>query len=1134
MDDDRANLLSAYSSSDIDLVISLIYAGASPFTTDDKGNTLFHLCCTNNTHGPRILQSIITASISITATPFLSVISSVNDDGNTPLHLACSNGLTECVQLLLSRSPLIFNVTDDMIQCITDAASWEIIQLLLMKITLRGLMDTCNKREHTRHYLRLFPKNNGYFHLSDGMTTLLHLVATSGDLEYFTATVSIGLDINCFDSEWYTPLHRAIEYGCVSIAKYLINQPNCLCETLSYKYTAPLHDAAGEYGAVSIVQCLVERGVDINVSSSTGAVTPLHCSCRWGHLSIVEYLTSLPQCNYTRDSWGRTGIHYAAEFGQAHVVKYLTEVRGYDINTEDSYGNTPLYMACYYDHLPVVEYLMSRPNCDINNNNNGSHPLIVATDKERLNIVKHLIDSKGCDINVREKTTESTPLHKACCNGSLLIVEYLISKPQCNVEARDIKGKQPLYYAICQGHKEIILLLSEKISMNGLSECIRLTEMQAQPEIIKILKNIYELLQGNSNSLLEACKLGQIDNVRHLVINKHCDINAKGSEGYTPLHYACEKGKYEIVKILTDRPECNVEAENSYGQDRPLHKACESGHVDIVHHLVIDKHCDINAKGSSGYTPLHYACEKGKYEIVKILTDRPECNVEAETSYGQDRPIHKACKSGHVDIVHHLVIDKHCDINAKGSSGYTPLHYACDNGKYEIVKILTDHPDCNIEAENIHKDRAVHVACESQHDTTDIVRHLVVDKHCDINAKRSRGYTPLHYACDNGKYEIVKILTDHPDCNIEAENIHKDRAVHVACESQHDTTDIVRHLVVDKHCDINAKRSSGYTPLHYACDNGKYEIVKILTDHPDCNIEAENIHKDRAVHVACESEHDTTDIVRHLVVDKHCDIYAKGSGGYTLLHYACDNGNLEIFKFLTDHPQCNVEAETSYGQDRPIHKACGSGHVDIVHHLVIDKHCDIYAKGSRGYTPLHYACEKGNLEIVKILTDRPECNVEAETSYGQDRPLHKACESGHVDIVHHLVIDKHCDINAKGSRGYTPLHYACEKGNLEIVKILTDRPECNVEAETSYRQDRPIHKAWESGHVDIVHHLVIDKHCDIYAKGSRGYTPLHYACEKGNLEIVKILTDRPECNVEAETSYGQLIDHYTKHVNQGT
>ncbi|XP_019850162.1 PREDICTED: ankyrin repeat and SOCS box protein 10-like [Amphimedon queenslandica] len=235
------DLFSAHSSGDIDRVISLIDAGASPFTTNDEGNTLFHLCCTNNTDGPRILGRLLTVIPSFS----VSLLFVNNNDGNKPLHLACSTGIIECVQLLLSRSPAtdnIFELTnnaglsplyyaskadhidivklavsgygpfsiDNIIKCIDDAASWQVIRLLLMKITLRDMMDTCNKHKHTQYLLRLFPMDNEYFQLNDGRTTVLHLAATSGNLEYFTTIVSLGFDINRLDSDGYTPLHRAI------------------------------------------------------------------------------------------------------------------------------------------------------------------------------------------------------------------------------------------------------------------------------------------------------------------------------------------------------------------------------------------------------------------------------------------------------------------------------------------------------------------------------------------------------------------------------------------------------------------------------------------------------------------------------------------------------------------------------------------------------------------------------------------------------------------------------------------------------------------------------------------------------------------------------------------------------------
>ena len=607
-----ADLFSAYCSDDSDRVISLISAGASPFTTNDEGNTLFHLCCTNNTDGPRILERLLI----VLAPSSVRVLYIVNNDGNTPLHLACINGIMECVALLLScslttvnrsifelsnnagLSPLYYASKagridivalavsgygplsiDNIIKCMDVAASWQIIRLLLLtKLTLRDMMDTCNKHEHTQHLLRLFPMNNEYFELSDGMTTVLHLAATSDDLEYFNTIVNLGFDINSLDSDGYTPLHRAIEYGCVSIAKYLISQPNCLCETLTKDNITPLHDAVRNY--LSIVQCLVERGVDVNI--------------------------------------------------------------------KDKYGNTPLYMACIYNHLPVVEYLTAQPNCNINSNNER-HPLIAAADKEHLEIVKHLIESSGCDINVREKGTGSTPLHKACYNGSLSIVEYLISKPQCDIEAIDNEGNQPLHYAARQGHKEIVSIIGTKVSQHSLSKCITSAKQLAEPDIMKLSIDHYE----DRISLINACESGNIGIVRHLVINKHCDVNAKGRNGYTPLHYACEKGHFEIVKFLINHSQCNIEAEDMYN-DRPLHKTCEFGNIDIVRHLVINKHCDVNAGGRLGYTPLHYACEGGHFEIVKFLTNHPQCNIEAK-NWLSKRPLQLAFDNNHMDIVEHLV-----------------------------------------------------------------------------------------------------------------------------------------------------------------------------------------------------------------------------------------------------------------------------------------------------------------------------------------------------------------------------------------------------------------------------------------------------------------------------------------------
>ena len=179
------------------------------------------------------------------------------------------------------------------------------------------------------------------------------------------------------------------------------------------------------------------------------------------------------------------------------------------------------------------------------------------------------------------------------------------------------------------------------------------------------------------------------------MIDKHCNVNAKGRNGYTPLHYSREKGHFEIVKFLTNHSQCNIEAEINFNV-RPLHKACASGNVDIVHHLVIDKHCDVNAKGRDGYTPLHYACENGSFEIVKIMTNHPQCNIEAENNSNK-RPLHLAFShiKTHMDIVDYLVDVKGCNTQGidRKATNFLHIHQTSGMALLRNVKcVLTGPP----------------------------------------------------------------------------------------------------------------------------------------------------------------------------------------------------------------------------------------------------------------------------------------------------------------------------------------------------------------------------------------------------------------------------------------------------------
>lgn len=87
---------------------------------------------------------------------------------------------------------------------------------------------------------------------------------------------------------------------------------------------------------------------------------------------------------------------------------------------------------------------------------------------------------------------------------------------------------------------------------------------------------------------------------------------------------------------------------------------------------------------------------------------------------------------------------------------------------------------------------------------------------------------------------------------------------------------------------------------------------------------------------------------------------------FTALHYAVENGNLEMVKFLIDKGS-NIEARSKYG-DTPLIRAAYMGHLDIVNFL-ISKGADLDAQSALGVTPLITSAGLDRLNIVKVLVE---------------------------------------------------------------------------------------------------------------------------------------------------------------------
>ena len=623
----------------------------------------------------------------------------------------------------------------------------------------------------------------------------------------------------------------------------------------------------------------------------------------------------------------------------------------------------------------------------------------------------------------------------------------------------------------------------------------------------------------------------------------------------------------------------------------PLHIACLKGYSSLVESLVQNKGCDVNSQAKDGSTPLHTVCRtrNGRIDIVKILTNTSNCDPEIRDSQG-NTPLHMACENGNTDIAMFLV-QKKCDVNCRANDGSTPLHSALNNVRgtyyairYTIKVLLQNRCDTTLPDsqgrtpqtiplnKDINGDLLLHIACHLG--DVDIVRYLVCEQHCDMNAQNKNGDSPLHIASHNKSLDIIKfLLQQRCDTMVRNKrgqspqtiplNENGDILLQIAC--QWGDVDIVRYLVCEQHCDMNAQNKNGDSPLHTACYKKSSDIIKFLLQQK-CNTRFQNKrgqspqtiplneNGDLLLHTACHLE--DVDIVRFLVCEQHCDLNAQNKNGDSPLHVACQGMNLDIVKYLITEQHCDLNVRNKNG-DSPLHAACKRTNPDIVKYLITEQHCDVSVRNSTGDSLLHAACYHKTFDIIKFLLQQ-KCDTMVRNKRGQspqtiplnengDLLLHIACQWGDVDIVRYLVCEQHSDLNVRNKNGDSPLHVACQGTNPDIVKYLITEQHCDVNVRNK-NGDSPLHVAIVSYQPSTALYLLQHKQCNPTLPDSDGNTALHLACmncanvdgDSEMLQVARFLlssTDLSACvnttgqtPVELTTNYQliQNISHITK------
>ena len=469
-----------------------------------------------------------------------------------------------------------------------------------------------------------------------------------------------------------TPLTLAARHGNGNVVYALLSDYQCLVDAKGQDGYTALHFFC-RYGHVDMVMTLVKHKANINARTDSGDI-PLTLAARHGHSNVVHALLSDSQCPVDAKSQnGYTALHCSSIYGHVDTVRTLVKHKA-DVNFRTFSGDTPLTLAARHGHDNVIRVLFgSQSRAKYCQNANDHTPLTLAAIHGHSDVVDVLLSGYQCSVNAKGQNG-FTALHYSCKYGHAGIVRTLV-KHKADVNAKTDGGNTPYQLAIKHRHDNVVneLACDSLCPYTCTALCCSSILYKGDVRTVR-----------TDTSLMEAARHGHDNIVHALLSNSGCQVNIKGQDGYTALHYSCRYGHIDIMRTLV-KHKADVNAITDSG-DTSLMLAARHGHDNIVHALLSNSGCQVNIKGQDGYTALHYSCRYGHIDIMRTLV-KHKADVNAITDSG-DTSLMLAARHGHDNIVDALLSNSGCQVNAKSQDHYTALHYSCRYGHVDIVRTL--------------------------------------------------------------------------------------------------------------------------------------------------------------------------------------------------------------------------------------------------------------------------------------------------------------------------------------------------------------------------------------------------------------------------------------------------------------
>ena len=501
-----------------------------------------------------------------------------------------------------------------------------------------------------------------------------------------------------------------------------------------------------------------------------------------------------------------------------------------------------------------------------------------------------------------------------------------------------------------------------------------------------------------ATSVVDAAMQGNHEAVKAL-LKDGADVNTAQGDGMTALHWAVQKGDFDLTKTLLYAG-ANVKATTRIGGYSPLLIASRMGNAPMIDTLLAGG-ADPNAATANGTTAVMLAAQAGNAAAVGALLDRG-ANVNARENVKGETALMIAAAYGRADVIRALTA-KGADVNIT-----TKVMDLAAFNKEEQERFAQFQQQQAAQGAGRGRGGAAEPVqgqgrrgynpnakpgIERQYNFTELVAYW-------------GGMTALHLAARQGETEAVKALLE-AGAPIDQKAIG-DNSTPLIVATINGHFDLAKFLV-DQGANPDAAQHNGVTPL-YAALNCQW-AAKALYPQPRAFEQQRVTYLDLMAALLDKGANPNVRLTKKVWYSQY-DFDQSGVDeiGSTPFWRAAYSADVEAMKLLVAHG-ADPNIPTSKGAGRPRTGDIGERQVQDISGL------PPIPVGGPGVPPLLAAAGQG---------------------YGEGFAAnhHRFAPGGMLAAVKYLVEELHADVNAREHEGNTALHNAAARGDNEMIEYL--------------------------------------------------------------------------------------------------